>query len=92
MIQQFANHLQSTISPDKSIRDAATAYLNSMELQPGFTLLLMQLMSAMQDHNDVCMAGAVFFKNFVKRYWVLVEQVYINTVIYYMHQLLVGVY
>jgi hypothetical protein len=48
---------------------AAENYLRSVETQAGFPVLLLQLIGSGAD-AAICQAGAVFFKNYVKRNWV----------------------
>jgi exportin-2 (importin alpha re-exporter) len=52
-----------------SISRAAETYLKSVETQAGFPILLLQLVGTAGGDPTVCTAGAVFFKNYVKRNW-----------------------
>ena len=47
---------------------AGESYLRKFETQPGFPVLLLQLVGSGAD-AAVCVSGAVFFKNYVKRNW-----------------------
>ncbi|ORY33698.1 Cse1-domain-containing protein [Naematelia encephala] len=61
--------LTSTVSPDSSVRRAAEEQLRQGEAQPGFLILVLELVKSDQVDNVVRQAGGVYFKNAVKRLW-----------------------
>jgi exportin-2 (importin alpha re-exporter) len=48
---------------------AAETFLQSVERQAGFSRLLLQLVGSEAVEMPVRQAGAVFFKNYIKRNW-----------------------
>lgn len=46
-----------------------------MEVQQGFPILLLKVISDDSVDQTVRMAGAVYFKNYVKRHWVRVSSI-----------------
>ena len=74
----LSNYLRQTMSPDASARKPAEKFLQSVEGQQGFPLLLLTLVGS--DNNDpnaqaVRLAAAINFKNYVKRNWKVVSSV-----------------
>ena len=71
----LAQQLTNTLSPDAAQRRAAEQQLGTMEAQPGFAIALLQLVQAHCAPNappqslQLRSAGAIYFKNFVKRGW-----------------------
>lgn len=47
--------------------------MSQVEVQQGFPLLLLKLISDEAVDQTLRMAGAVYFKNYIKRYWVNVS-------------------
>ena len=69
--------LLTTLSPDKATRLPAEQYLTRCEQQPGFTVMLLEMVAQIvqkgagatpEDSSCVQVAG-VYFKNTVKRCW-----------------------
>jgi exportin-2 (importin alpha re-exporter) len=63
-----------TLNPDNAIRKESEKYLNSIEIQPGFSIVLLHmvsLLSASSTPEDMAIrqSSSVLFKNFVKRRW-----------------------
>lgn len=61
--------LTSTVSPDAPTRRAAEESLRQGESQPGFLLLVLELVRSDGVDMVVRQAGGVYFKNVVKRLW-----------------------
>ncbi|KNE72634.1 hypothetical protein AMAG_16397 [Allomyces macrogynus ATCC 38327] len=70
-VQTVANALQRTLNP--ATQRQAEAELAQIETHAGFAPFLLQLVAADQMDQNVRFAGAVYFKNFVKRHWVVDE-------------------
>ena len=69
-LQALSNYLQQTMSPDINLRKPAEDYLISFEGQQGYAMLLLALLSADRPvGNEVKLAAAIAFKNFIKRYF-----------------------
>eukprot|EP00941_MAST-03F_sp_MAST-3F-sp1_P000740 g740.t1 len=64
----LANYLKQTLSPDKSTRDAAEQYLNSISHHAGFPVLLLKLVEV--DSGPCRLSAAVLFKNTIAKRWV----------------------
>ncbi len=61
--------LTSTVSPDAQTRRSAEDSLRQGEAQPGFLLLVLELVRSDGVEMVVRQAGGVYFKNAVKRLW-----------------------
>ena len=61
--------LISTVSPDAQSRRAAEEALRQGEPQPGFLLLVLELVRSDVVDMVVRQAGGVYFKNAVRRLW-----------------------
>ena len=61
--------LISTVASDASTRRAAEDALRQGEPQPGFLLLVLELVRSDGVDMDVRQAGGVYFKNAVRRLW-----------------------
>ena len=73
-ITALAGYLQQTMSPDINIRKPAENYLRKLEAQPGYALGLLSLLScSCQVGNDIKLASAIAFKNYIKRNWKVVR-------------------
>ena len=68
-LQLLSQTLTSTVSPDKATRRAAEEQLKTGETQPGFLLLVLELVKSDQVEVIVRQAAGVYFKNAVKRLW-----------------------
>merc|ERR1719253_1135373 len=67
-LQQLAQLLGQTVSPDQQAVKGATAQLKAAEPTPGFgTMLLTVLQQVPQP--EVQQAGAIYLKNYVRRNW-----------------------
>ncbi|KAJ3329009.1 importin-alpha export receptor [Blyttiomyces sp. JEL0837] len=72
-MEAIALHLQNTLSPLPNVRKEAEVSLAQIELNPTFPLLLLKLIDASAANPHIARAGAVYFKNFIKKYWKQVE-------------------
>ena len=78
-ITALAGYLQQTMSPDINIRKPAENYLRKLEAQSGYALGLLSLLSpSCQVGNDIKLASAIAFKNYIKRNWKVVRYLIIN--------------
>jgi exportin-2 (importin alpha re-exporter) len=68
-LQLLSNYLTSTVSPDAATRRAAEDSLRQAEKQPGFLILVLELVKSDGVDMLVRQAGGVYFKNVVKRLW-----------------------
>ncbi len=68
-MQVLVTYLTQTLSPDHAVRKPAEDYLASVETQPGYSILLLQLADSEQADNSIRLSAAINFKNFVKRNW-----------------------
>ena len=68
-LQLLSNTLTSTVSPDASTRRTAEESLRQGESQPGFLLLVLELVRNEGVDMIVRQAGGVYFKNAVRRLW-----------------------
>ena len=70
-LSEYLNH---TLSPDDSIRRPAEQTLETLQTQPGYSLLLLQLLKESSVLSHTSHSAAIAFKNFVKKYWDLEEE------------------
>lgn len=68
-LSALSSALTATVSPDAPTRRAAEDQLRSGEQQPGFLLLVLQLVHSQEADMVVRQAAGVYFKNAVKRLW-----------------------
>lgn len=66
-------YLKRTLSPDPSVRKSAEKFLESIELNQNYPLLLLHLVDKKDVDMTIRMSAAVAFKNFVKRNWSIEE-------------------
>ena len=72
-MSMVAATLQQTMSPDAAVRKPAEEQLRKVETQRNYALLLLQMVSREGGDQAVRIAGAIAFKNFVKRNWKVVR-------------------
>ena len=72
-MEVVATYLTQTTSPEYGIRKPAEDYLMSIEKQPNYSILLLQLADNDQVPGNIRLAAAINFKNFVKRNWRVVD-------------------
>ena len=68
-----ADYLLKTLSPDPLVRKPAEESLRSVETQKNYPILLLTLIG--QENGDLAtrVAGAISFKNYVKKFWKVVR-------------------
>ena len=71
--QQLAAYLNQTLSPDPTVRRDAERYLESVEASPNHAVFLLNLIDKQDVEMTTRVAGAIAFKNFVKRNWPIVD-------------------
>tara|TARA_B110000977_G_scaffold100003_1_gene131240 strand:+ start:15818 stop:18799 length:2982 start_codon:yes stop_codon:yes gene_type:complete len=69
-LQQLAQCLSSSLSPDQTQRQAAESFLEQGSSSKGFSILLLKLVASDGSDAQNRVAGAVAFKNLVKKHWV----------------------
>lgn len=74
-IGQMAVYLQQTLSPDAAVRKPAEDFLKSVEGNQNYPILLLSLLSKEDGDMNIKVAGAITFKNYVKRNWKVDEDV-----------------
>lgn len=65
----LSTYLANTVSPDAATRRAAEDSLRQGEAQPGFLLIVLELVRSDAANMVVRQAGGVYFKNTVKKLW-----------------------
>ena len=65
----LSNALTSTVSADATTRRSAEEQLRQGEKQPGFLLVVLELVRTEAAGMVVRQTGGVYFKNAVKRLW-----------------------
>ncbi|CAK9813415.1 Cse1 [Anthophora plagiata] len=66
-------YLKHTLSPDVNVRRPAEKFLESVEVNQNYPLLLLHLVDKSEINITIRIAGAVAFKNYVKRNWKVEE-------------------
>lgn len=67
--KNLAQYLQQTLSPDPNIRRPAEKFLESIESNQNYAILLLNLVGKEDLDSTIRVAGSIAFKNFVKRNW-----------------------
>jgi exportin-2 (importin alpha re-exporter) len=73
-LQTLAVILAQTNSPEDAKRKAAEKYLHDVERQPGYSILLLRLLTVQGLDPTVQQIASIIFKNFVKTYWKNTEE------------------
>lgn len=68
-LRTLSDYLQHTLSPDVNIRRPAEKFLESVEVNQNYPVLLLHLVDKQDVHLTIRVAGAVAFKNYIKRNW-----------------------
>ncbi|TDG47824.1 hypothetical protein AWZ03_005778 [Drosophila navojoa] len=68
-LQLLAGYLQQTLSADPNVRRPAEKLLESTELQQNYPVLLLNLIDKATMDMTIRVAGAIAFKNYIKRNW-----------------------
>ncbi|KAM3923511.1 exportin-2 isoform 1-T3 [Leptodactylus fuscus] len=71
-LQALTEYLRKTLDPDPAVRRPAEKYLESVEANPNYPLLLLTLLEHSQD-NVIKVCASVTFKNYIKRNWRVIE-------------------
>uniref|UniRef100_A0A3P9LYL6 Exportin-2 n=1 Tax=Oryzias latipes TaxID=8090 RepID=A0A3P9LYL6_ORYLA len=71
-LQSLTEVLRKTLDPDPNARRPAEKFLESVEGNQNYSLLLLTLLEKSQD-NVIRVCAAVMFKNYIKRNWRIVE-------------------
>uniref|UniRef100_A0A674I1M6 Exportin-2 n=1 Tax=Terrapene triunguis TaxID=2587831 RepID=A0A674I1M6_9SAUR len=71
-LQTLTEYLKKTLDPDPSIRRPAEKFLESVEGNQNYPLLLLTLLEKSQD-NVIKVCASVTFKNYIKRNWRIIE-------------------
>ncbi|XP_034196637.1 chromosome segregation 1 [Osmia lignaria lignaria] len=69
----LSEYLKHTLSPDVNERRPAEKFLESVEVNQNYPLLLLHLVDKSEINITIRIAGAVAFKNYVKRNWKVEE-------------------
>ncbi|CAB3229559.1 unnamed protein product [Arctia plantaginis] len=69
----LANYLQQTLNPDTNIRRPAEKFLESVEINQNYAVLLLHLIDKDTVDITIRVAAAIVFKNYIKRNWPIEE-------------------
>ncbi|BES95153.1 CAS/CSE protein, C-terminus [Nesidiocoris tenuis] len=69
----LSNYLRQTLDPNPDVRRPSEKFLESVEANKNYPLLLLNLINQQSDDLTIKVAGAVTFKNYVKRNWPLTD-------------------
>jgi len=69
-IQAVVTYLQQTMSSDANVRRPAEKYLESVEVNQNYPIVLLSLIDDSSIELITRISGAITFKNYVKRNWV----------------------
>lgn len=69
----LSQFLQQTLSPDPAVRKPAEMFLESVEANQNYSLLLLQLLDKVDIDQAIRVSASITFKNFVKRNWRVTE-------------------
>lgn len=72
-LQTLARYLQETLSPDVNVRRPAEKFLEGVEVNQNYPLLLLNLVHKPEVDMTIRIAGSVAFKNYIKRNWCVEE-------------------
>ncbi|XP_050295241.1 exportin-2 [Anthonomus grandis grandis] len=70
-LQTLARYLQETLSADVNVRRPAETFLEGVEVNQNYPLLLLNLVHKQNWDMTVRIAGSVAFKNYIKRNWTI---------------------
>jgi len=73
-IHQLAAYLQQTLSPQNEVRKPAEEFLQSVECNQNYPVLLLHLLQADGIEPNIKIAGSITFKNYIKRNWAVPEE------------------
>ncbi|EFA07339.1 exportin-2 [Tribolium castaneum] len=69
----LSQYLQQTLSPDPNTRRPAEKFLEGVEVNQNYPLLLLNLVHKPEVDVTIRIAGAIAFKNYIKRNWSIEE-------------------
>ncbi|KAI5639206.1 cse1 domain-containing protein [Phthorimaea operculella] len=69
----LANYLQQTLNPDPNVRRPAEKFLESVEINQNYAILLLHLIDKDTVDMTIRVAAAIAFKNYIKRNWPVEE-------------------
>lgn len=72
-LQTLSEYMQHTLNPDISVRKPAEQFLESIEQNKNYPLLLLHLVDKPNVDMTLRVAGAVTFKNYIRRNWKVAE-------------------
>jgi len=73
-LSQLSVYLGQTLAPQPDIRKPAEEFLKSVECNQNYPILLLSLINKPDVQPDIKVAGAITFKNYVKRNWKVGEE------------------
>ncbi|XP_026750496.2 exportin-2 [Galleria mellonella] len=65
----LANYLQQTLNPDPNVRRPAEKFLEGVEVNQNYAVLLLHLVEKEAADMTIRVAAAIAFKNYIKRNW-----------------------
>ncbi|XP_063217026.1 exportin-2 [Bacillus rossius redtenbacheri] len=68
-LNTLSGYLRHTLNPDVNVRKPAEKFLESVEINQNYPILLLHLVDKQEVDLTVRIAGAVAFKNYIKRNW-----------------------
>ncbi|CAG9570956.1 unnamed protein product [Danaus chrysippus] len=68
-LSTLATYLQQTLNPDPNIRRPAEKFLEGVEVNQNYAILLLHLIDKETADPTIRVAAAVTFKNYIKRNW-----------------------
>lgn len=68
-VNMLRSALEQTLSPVGETRKGAEKYLTTLAAQPGYVLLLLQVLESGVEQHATRLAAALAFKNFIKNNW-----------------------
>uniref|UniRef100_A0A131Y3V5 Exportin-2 n=1 Tax=Ixodes ricinus TaxID=34613 RepID=A0A131Y3V5_IXORI len=72
-VQTLASYLQQTLQADPTTRRTAEKFLETVEVNQNYPVLLLNLVDKADIDIVIRVAGAIAFKNYVKRNWAVSE-------------------
>ncbi|KAJ0171405.1 hypothetical protein K1T71_012955 [Dendrolimus kikuchii] len=69
----LANYLQQTLNPDPNVRRPAEKFLEGVEINQNYAILLLHLIDKDGVDMTIRVAASIAFKNFIKRNWPVAE-------------------
>jgi len=73
-LNQLSVYLGHTLAPQQDIRKPAEEFLQSVECNQNYPILLLNLINKQEVEPNIKIAGAITFKNYVKRNWKVGEE------------------